>query len=66
MIKFSFNSTYRSLRAFGCHCLHYQVHINTNNRLQDLINNLLNLQATYPIATNKSYQSFIIDIVKLK
>ena len=66
MIKFSFNSTYRSLRAFGCHRLHYQVHINTNKCLQELINNLLNLQTTYPIAINKSYQSFIIDIVKLK
>ena len=36
------------------------------NCLQELINNLLNLQTTYPIATNKSYQSFITDIVKLK
>ena len=36
------------------------------NCLQELINNLLNLQITYPIATNKSYQSFITNIVKLK
>ena len=36
------------------------------NCLQGLINNLLNLQTTHPIATNKSYQSFITDIVKLK
>ena len=36
------------------------------NCLQKLINNLLNLQTTYPIATNKSYQNFIIDIIKLK
>ena len=41
-------------------------HINTNNCLQELINNLLNLQTTYPIAINKSYQSFITDIIKLK
>ena len=26
-----------------------------------IINNLLNLQTTYPIATNKSYQDFITD-----
>ena len=36
------------------------------NCLQELINNLLNLQTRYPIATNKSYQNFITDIVKLK
>ena len=36
------------------------------NCLQELINNLLNLQTTYPIATNKSYQNFITDIEKLK
>ena len=36
------------------------------NCLQELINNLLNLQITYPIATNKSYQSFTTGIVKLK
>ena len=60
-ITFQFNiSIFMSFR------LHYQVHINTNNCLQELINNLLNLQTTYPIATNKSYQSFITDIVKLK
>ena len=29
------------------------------NCLQELINNLLNLQTMYPIATNESYQSFI-------
>ena len=34
--------------------------------LQKLINNLLYLQTKYSIATNKSYQSFITDIVKLK
>ena len=34
--------------------------------LQELINSLLNLQTTYPIATNRSYQSSITDIVKLK
>ena len=33
---------------------------------QELINNLLNLQTTYPIAMNKSDQRFITDIVKLK
>ena len=63
-ITFQFNiSIFTSFRG---HRLHYQVHINTNNCLQELINNLLNLQTTYPIATNKSYQSFITDIVKLK
>ena len=36
------------------------------NWLQELINNLLNLQTIYPIATNKSYQSFIMGTVKLK
>ena len=36
------------------------------NCLQGLINNLLNLQTRYPIATDKSYQNFITDIVKLK
>ena len=61
-----FNSTYQSLRAFGDHRLHYQVHINTNNCFQELMNNLLNLQATYPRAINKNYQIFITDIVKLK
>ena len=30
------------------------------NCLQELINNLLNLQTTYPIATNKIYEDFII------
>ena len=30
----------------------------TLNYFQELINNLLNLQTTYPIATNKSYQKF--------
>ena len=34
--------------------------------LQELINNLLNFQTTYRIATNRSYQSSITDIVKLK
>ena len=29
----SFHSTYQSLRAFGGHRLHYQVHINTNFKL---------------------------------
>ena len=44
------------LRAFGGHRPHYQVHINTNLKLlEELINNLLNLQTTYPITTNKSY-----------
>ena len=61
-----FNSTYQSLRAFGGHRFHYQVHINTSNCLQKLIKNLLNIQTTYPIAMNKSYQSFITDIIKLK
>ena len=36
------------------------------NCLQELINHLLNLQTTCPIAINKSYQNFITDIVKLK
>ena len=36
------------------------------NYLQELINNLLNLQTAYPITTNKSYQNFITDNVKLK
>ena len=36
------------------------------NGLQKLINNLLNLQTTYLIATNKSYQNYISDIIKLK
>ena len=36
------------------------------NCLQELINKLLNLQTAYPKATNKSYQDFITDIVKLK
>ena len=36
------------------------------NWLQELISNLLNLQTTYPIAKNKSYQNFTTDIVKLK
>ena len=36
------------------------------NCLQELIKNLLNLQTTYPVETNKSYQSFIADIAKLK
>ena len=36
------------------------------NCLQGLINNLLNLQTRYPIATDKSYQNFITGIVKLK
>ena len=74
----TFNSTYQSLRAFGGHRLHYQVHIDliidvylimeavTSICLLELIKNLLNLQTTYPIVTNKSYQSFITDIVKLK
>ena len=31
--------------------------------LQQLINDLLNLQTTYPIATNKTYQNFITDII---
>ena len=62
-----FNSTYQSLRALGGHHLHYQVHINTNLKLfASLIKNLRNLQTTHPIAINKSYQSFITDIVKLK
>ena len=61
-----FNSAYQSLRAFGGHRLDYQVHINTNNCLKELIKNLLNLQTAYPMAINKSYQSFITDIVKLK
>ena len=34
------------------------------NCLQELINNLLNLQIRYPIATNKSHQNFIRDIVR--
>ena len=54
--KNRFSSTYQSLGAFGGQRLHYQVHINKYlNCLQKLINNLLNLQAMYPIATNKSY-----------
>ena len=53
-----FNSTYQSLPAFGGHRLHYQVHISTNNCLQELINNLLNLQITYPIAINKKLSKF--------
>ena len=36
------------------------------NCLQKLINNLLSLQTTYPITTNKSYQNFVTDIIKLK
>ena len=36
------------------------------NCLQELIKNLLNLQTRYPKATNKSYQNFITDIIKLK
>ena len=36
------------------------------NCLQEFINKLLNLETRYPIATNKSYQIFITDIVKLK
>ena len=36
------------------------------NCLQKLINNLLNLQTTYSAATNKGYQNFITDIIKLK
>ena len=36
------------------------------NCLQKLINNLLNLQTTYPTATNKSYRNLITDIIKLK
>ena len=36
--------------SFGGHHIHYQVHINTNNCLQELIHSLLNLQTTYPIA----------------
>ena len=42
--KSRFNSKYQSLRAFGGHRLHYQVHINTKlilSCLQELINNLL-------------------------
>ena len=53
-------------RAFGGHRLHYQVHINTNNCLQELINNSLNLQTTYPIAINKKLSKFMTDIIKLK
>ena len=34
--------------------------------LQELIPNLLNLQIAYPVATNKSYQHFTTDIVKLR
>ena len=34
--------------------------------LQELIKNLLNFQTTYSIATNKKYQSFLMDFVKLK
>ena len=37
------NSTYQSLRAFEGHLFHYQVHISTNNCLQELIKNLPNL-----------------------
>ena len=37
-IKTPFNSTYQSLRAFGGHRLHYQVHINTNLKLFARIN----------------------------
>ena len=44
-----FNSTYHPLQAFGGHYLHYQ---GTSrlilNCLQELVNNLLNLQITYP------------------
>ena len=58
-----FNSTYHSLQAFGGHHLHYQVHINTNRKL---FNKLLNLQTTYPIATNRSHKKFITDVVNLK
>ena len=36
------------------------------NCLQELINNLINLQTAYPIATSKGYQNFITDMVKLK
>ena len=36
------------------------------NCLQEMINNILNLQTTYSIEANKSYQSFITDIVKVK
>ena len=36
------------------------------NDLQKLINSLLNLQTTYSIATNKSYQNYISGIIKLK
>ena len=62
-----FNLTCQSLQAFRGHHLHYQVRINTNLKLfARLIKNLLNLQTTHPIAINKSYQSFITDIVKLK
>ena len=36
------------------------------NCLQEMINNILNLQTTYSIEANKSYQSFIKGIVKVK
>ena len=63
-ITFQFNISI--FTSFQKSPLPYQVHINTNNCLQELINNLLNLQTTYPIAIKKNYQSFINDIVKLK
>ena len=64
-ITFQFNiSFFASFRVTGS-IIEYTSKL-VLNCLQEMINNLLNLHTRNSIATNKSYQNFITDIVKLK
>ena len=66
IMLFVFRSNHRSWKIYKLRRKTLVLESLCKNWLQELISNLLNLQMTYPIAKNKSYQNFTTDIVKLK